>query len=146
MQKPPMSIWGNPCRHRRLFFVLREEKRVLNHWEDIKMAEEKAKSKWSWVEFFKSKSFIAVLIATTIFVIYFLGIFKIRNEIVDWIVAVVWGAVLLIFVFSRALETAIENMKITAELKAGAQVTVNAEVAKLLEAIKTISSKKEGGN
>ena len=40
----------------------------------------------------------------------------------------------------------IENTKITAELKAGAQVTVNTEVAKLVEAVKTLSAKKEGGN
>ena len=46
----------------------------------------------------------------------------------------------------KAVAGMIENTKITAELKAGAQVTVNTEVAKLVEAVKTLSAKKEGGN
>ena len=102
------------------------------------MAEE---FKWSWgklVKGFLSKSFIAVVIATAVFVIYFLGVFSIRNEMVDWIIATVWGSVLIIFVFSRALEHAIENMKITAEIKAGAQANINADTAKVIEAIREV--------
>lgn len=94
---------------------------------------------WSWPLFFKgfiSKSFLAVGISTAIFTLYFLGVFAIHNPTVDWIIATVWGAVLVIFVFSRALETAIENMKITAELKAGATASFNADAGKIIDAVK----------
>jgi len=46
----------------------------------------------------------------------------------------------------KAVAGMIENTKITAEIKAGAQANINADTAKIIEAIKTISNKKEGGN
>jgi len=46
----------------------------------------------------------------------------------------------------KAVAGMIENTKITAELKAGAQANINADTAKVIEAIKTFSNKKEGGN
>jgi len=45
----------------------------------------------------------------------------------------------------KAVAGMIENTKITAELKAGAQANINADTAKVIEAIKTINNKKEGG-
>jgi hypothetical protein len=63
-------------------------------------------------------------------------VFKKTNEIVDIIVAATLPATLLFFIFSRSLETAISNMKIAAEIKAGAQANVNADTNKIIEALK----------
>jgi hypothetical protein len=94
------------------------------------------KPKWSWVYFFRSKSFWAVIFSLAIFCLWFLDMFKKTNAIVDIIVAGTFAATLVCFIFSRSLETAISNMKITAELKAEAKANVYSDTAKIIEAIK----------
>jgi hypothetical protein len=103
--------------------------------EEVK---EEKPMKWSWVHLFRSKSFLAVLISLFVFCLWFFDVFKKTNEIVDIIVGATLPAALLCFIFSRSLETAISNMKIAAEIKAGAQANVNADTAKIVEAIKDI--------
>jgi uncharacterized membrane protein YjjP (DUF1212 family) len=92
--------------------------------------------KWSWIQFFRSKSFMAVIFSLAVFCLWFLGVFKKTNEIVDIVVACTFAASLVFFIFSRSLETAIANIKIAAELKAGAQANINADTAKVVEAVK----------
>jgi uncharacterized membrane protein YjjP (DUF1212 family) len=98
------------------------------------------KQKWSWVQFFRSKSFMAVIFSLAVFCLWFLGVFKKNNEIVDIVVACTFAASLVFFIFSRSLETAIANMKIAAEFKAGAQANINADTAKVVEAVKRSSN------
>jgi hypothetical protein len=55
-------------------------------------------------------------------------------------VIIVWGLVTIIYLIGEPLETGIgtmtANAKITAELKAGLQATLNTDTAKVIEAIK----------
>jgi hypothetical protein len=99
-------------------------------------AKEERPVKWSWIQFFRSKSFMAVIFSLAIFCLWFLGVFKKDNEIVDIVVACTFAASLVFFIFSRSLETAIANMKIAAELKAEAQANINADTAKIIEVLK----------
>jgi hypothetical protein len=105
-------------------------------------AKEEKPVKWSFVLFFRSKSFMAVIFSLAVFCLWFLGIFKKVNEIVDIVVACTFAASLVFFIFSRALETAIANMKIAAELKASAQANINTDTAKVIEAVKNIGGGK----
>ena len=56
------------------------------------------------------------------------------DSVLSWIVVGVWGILSIILVLHKAFESAVGNAKITAELKAGAQL--NAEAAKVIEAVK----------
>jgi len=99
-----------------------------------------AKFKWNWGKFIAHKcsnKFLAWITSTAIIVWIIAG----RKEVLvpfgsfEIGVMVVWGAVTVIFMLSGAIDTAVANAKITAELKAGVQKMVNTETVKGEKAI-----------
>lgn len=99
--------------------------------------------KWSWTEFFIGfikKSFLVWLISTAILV--FIILFELLkkdgdlDKIFYWIMAGGWLLFGIIFSLTKAIETAVENAKISLELKASAQANAGAELDKVLEKIK----------
>jgi hypothetical protein len=94
--------------------------------------------KWSWVEFvlgFINKKLLVYGVAT---VIVFFLLFKIvdADPVFRWIMGGGWLLLGIIFMLSASIEKAVENAKISLELKAGAQANLNAEMAKVIEAAK----------
>jgi hypothetical protein len=96
---------------------------------------EKRPVKWSWVEFFKSKCFWAMVLSVAHNYFWF-AVFSqtIKNQVVDIIVAGTVAAAIVFFIFSRPLETAIANMKMSLELKK--ELKANADAAGLINAFK----------
>ena len=96
---------------------------------------------WSWVEFkigFLHKSFVVFLIST---VIVFLLLFNVVNAdpVFRWIMGGGWLLLGITYMLSRSIEKAVENAKISLELKAGAQANINAEMSKMIEVMKNVT-------
>jgi len=96
--------------------------------------------KWSWAEFaigFLNKKLIVFSVST---VIVFFLLFKVvdADPVFRWIMGGGWLLLGIIFMLSNSIEKAIENSKITLELKAGAQANMNAEMSKVIEAAVSI--------
>jgi hypothetical protein len=102
--------------------------------------------KWSWVEFllgFLNKKLVVFSIST---VIVFFMLFKVVEDadpVFRWIMGGGWLLLGIIFMLSNSIEKAVENSKISLELKAGVQTNINGEINKIMEALKTM---KEGKN
>jgi hypothetical protein len=118
-----------------------EEKRVS---EDDPVSDknsgEENHPKWSWTHFFRSKGFVTVMIATAGWAVWFSGVFPVKSVVGDIIICGGWVGMLVFFIFSRAWDSFFSNIKITAELKAAAQANVNADAAKIIETLKTVSN------
>jgi len=94
--------------------------------------------KWSWAKFFKGKcsnKFIAWIAATAVIVWIIAARLAGDHSFAGFekTVLIIWGAVTFIFMLSGSIDTAVANMKISAELKAGAQMAVNTDTAKAIE-------------
>ena len=81
-------------------------------------------TKWSWTKFWIGKlsnKFIAWVVST---VLVFITLFHNgwTNVNSETVILVVWGAVTFIYMLHGAIDIAVENMKISAELKAGASI------------------------
>ena len=108
---------------------------------DIKEAP--VKEKWCWVKFTKgwiNHKFLAFIVTTVmVYKMMFENIFNL--EVMERLaVIIVWGIVSLFFILGKSIDNAFYNMKITAELKAGAQANINADTAKIIEAVKGVKT------
>jgi len=109
------------------------------------MCDETKQEKWCWVKFIKgwiNHKFLAFVITTVIVTIM---IFKkelalASNERI--VIFIIWGVVTVVFILGRAIDNAIYNAHIAAEFKAGAQLNVNTDTAKVIEAVKNINGGK----
>jgi len=106
--------------------------------------------KWSWEEFFigfLNKRLVVFSVST---VIVFLLLFKVVEDadpVFRWIMGGGWLLLGIIFMLSNSIEKAVENAKISLELKAGAQANINGEINKIMEAVKSMEGRKnETGN
>ena len=88
--------------------------------------------KWSWAKFFKGKcsnKFIAWIAATS--VIVWIIAERLAGDtafaVFETTALIIWGAVTVIYMLSGSIDAAVTNMKITAEIKAGAQKVVNTD-------------------
>jgi len=84
---------------------------------------------WDWGKFFQGKADNKLLafIVTTVLVIVTLFINSVVTNIVnERVLLIIWGGSTAIYMLSGAIDIAISNMKISAELKAGA--SINKEV------------------
>ena len=98
---------------------------------------------WSWTEFkigFLNKNLVVFLISTVIVFLLLLKVVEDSDPVFRWIMGGGWILLGIIFMLSKSIEKAVENAKISLELKAGAQV--NAEVSKIVEMIKDIQGGK----
>ena len=82
---------------------------------------------WSWPKFWIGKlsnKFIAMIIST---VLVFITLFHNgwTNPISEVVIIAVWGLIMFIYMLPGAMEMAVSNMKISAELKAGASINKN---------------------
>jgi hypothetical protein len=106
--------------------------------------------KWSWEEFFIGFLNKKLVVFTVSTVIVFLLLFKIVEDadpVFHWIMGGGWLLLGIIFMLSNSIEKAIENAKISLELKAGAQANINGEINKIMETVKTMKEgKNETGN
>jgi len=108
--------------------------------------------KWSWVEFFVgflNKKLLVWGISTffVVTILYRIVFDKTPADgsidtVFNWIIIGGWLLLSVIYMLSNSIEKAVENAKISMELKAGAQANVNAEMNKVIEAVKSI---KNGG-
>ena len=126
------------------------------------MAEEKTTEKWSKDKFSIGVAKLFVNMATVSWAVYTVLAFIVILRIIfkaqsDTLIVYLTSPVMIILVsgwvvvsiimgcnLQKAVAGMIENTKITAELKAGAQTNINADTAKIIEAFKSIS--KDGGN
>jgi len=112
--------------------------------DEAKTKEDK-EEKWSWVKFIKgwiNHKFLAFVVTTVIITVM---IFKkelnlASNERI--VVFIIWGVVTVVFILGKAIDNAVYNAQIKAELKAEAQLNVNTDTAKVIEAVKNISGGK----
>ena len=101
---------------------------------------EKKVEKWSWNLFFiKTICWRNIIWGVSTWFAW--GVVHKSNgidSVLNWIVVGVWGILSVILVLHKAFESAVGNAKITAELKAGAQL--NAEASKVIEAVKSATN------
>ena len=100
---------------------------------------EKKTEKWSWHLFFiKTICWRNIIWGVSTWFAW--GVVHDNTDsVLNWIVVGVWGLLSVILVLHKAFESAVGNAKITAEIKAGAQI--NAEASKVIEAVKAKAEK-----
>jgi hypothetical protein len=101
--------------------------------------------KWSWVKFIIGLTRLITSPETIAFGISTWFVYRVLfdNKTAlgqEKTLLIIWGAITGLFIlgvsFKKAISNAIYNMKITAELKAGAQANINTDTAKVIEAVK----------
>lgn len=81
--------------------------------------------KWSWPKFFIGKlgnKFFAWVMSTVLVYNLLMSDHAVTSAENEKIVLIIWGVVTVIFMLAGALDVAVSNMKMTAELKAGASI------------------------
>ena len=95
--------------------------------ELMEVNKEQKDTQWSWTKFWIGKlsnKFIAFVVSTTlIFIALFHNGWTNPNS--ETVILIVWGAVTFIYMLHGAIDTAVANTKINAELKAGASISKN---------------------
>jgi hypothetical protein len=100
----------------------------------------KESREWSWVEFaigFLNKKLVVFAVSTVIVFLLLFNVVKDDDVVFRWIMGGGWLLLGIIFMLSNSIERAVENAKISLELKAGAQANLNAEMSKVIEAVKS---------
>jgi len=93
--------------------------------------------KWSWTEFvlgFLNKNFLVWGMSTAI-VAFILFKKTDIDSVFYWIMGGGWLLLSVIFMLAKHIGTAVENAKISLELKAAAEAKVNTDTAKVIEVI-----------
>ena len=102
---------------------------------------ENSKEMWCWVTFIKgwiNHKFLAFVVTTfMVYKILFLNDI-LKLEVQERLaVIIVWGVVTLFFILGKSIDNAFYNAKLSAEFKAGAQANINADPAKIVDAVKS---------
>ena len=103
---------------------------------------EEAGFKWSWGKFFKGKcsnKFIAFL-CIFVLVTWVMASGLIEKLSMPFEIGLIslLAATTIIFMLSGSIDTAVENAKLTLELKAGMQKTISTDTARVIEAVKNL--------
>jgi len=105
--------------------------------------------KWCWTKFitgFLKHKLIAFLVTTALVIWIISWLMYLHSTpgsfvsdglmVFFYIVGVVWGVTIFIFILSGAIDNMVSNAKLNMEIKAGAQANLNADAAEIIKTVK----------
>ena len=119
---------------------------IKGHEELVQKVEEPQEEKWSWVKFFKGKlnnKFIAFNVTSAIIIwVLASGMLMKLSVAFEIGIIVVWGVAVLIYMLAGAIDNAVYNAQIKAQMNTnfgatvGKQKTTTTDTAEVIRAVK----------